>query len=283
MKKAISILTICTLILLHSISFVCADRGSPAPIIAIIGSGIASQELEGRLWTNPGDVPGNGLDDDNNGYIDDVHGWNFNIWEDNNDLWDFHGTGTRYAEIVANSCSNCRIMPIKINSQDVEWAPALAKAIIYATDNKADVICISTLWRENSEIEEAVGYAEGKGVILVASASYEYLTMRYPAAYNNVIAVTSVNEDNTITYGSYMYAMDNWGFTPYVDFVVPVDSYGKAAPYMAGVIGDTLSKVPFDEIEEYLCENSYDVLDPLGDGNLLAGTDKYTGCGKVKE
>jgi subtilisin family serine protease len=35
------------------------------------------EDLKAILWTNPKEIPGNGIDDDHNGYIDDVHGWNF--------------------------------------------------------------------------------------------------------------------------------------------------------------------------------------------------------------
>ena len=48
-------------------------------IVAVIDSGIdtAHEDLKPILWTNPKEIPGNGIDDDKNGYIDDVHGWNF--------------------------------------------------------------------------------------------------------------------------------------------------------------------------------------------------------------
>ena len=48
-------------------------------IVAIIDSGIdiEHEDLQGRIWTNEGEIPGNGIDDDKNGYIDDIHGWNF--------------------------------------------------------------------------------------------------------------------------------------------------------------------------------------------------------------
>lgn len=48
-------------------------------IVAVIDSGIDTlhEDLKPILWTNPKEIPGNGIDDDHNGYIDDVHGWNF--------------------------------------------------------------------------------------------------------------------------------------------------------------------------------------------------------------
>jgi len=52
----------------------------PAPVIVgVVDSGvdIEHEDLEGVIWTNTDEIPGNGKDDDNNGYIDDMHGWNF--------------------------------------------------------------------------------------------------------------------------------------------------------------------------------------------------------------
>jgi len=48
-------------------------------IVAVIDSGIdtAHEDLKHILWTNTGEIPGNGIDDDGNGYVDDIHGWNF--------------------------------------------------------------------------------------------------------------------------------------------------------------------------------------------------------------
>ena len=48
-------------------------------IVAVVDSGIdiEHEDLKNVLWTNPGEIAGNGIDDDNNGFIDDVHGWNF--------------------------------------------------------------------------------------------------------------------------------------------------------------------------------------------------------------
>ena len=57
--------------------------GDPDFRIAVLDTGIDYNhpDLQANIWTNPGEIPGNGLDDDGNGYVDDVHGY------------DFHGTG----------------------------------------------------------------------------------------------------------------------------------------------------------------------------------------------
>ncbi|HEX3080347.1 MAG TPA: hypothetical protein VHQ04_07790, partial [Puia sp.] len=48
-------------------------------IVAVIDMGVdtAHEDLEGHIWTNSREIPGNGIDDDHNGYVDDIHGWNF--------------------------------------------------------------------------------------------------------------------------------------------------------------------------------------------------------------
>ena len=48
-------------------------------LVAVIDSGVDTlhEDLKGILWTNPKEIPGNGIDDDHNGYVDDIHGWNF--------------------------------------------------------------------------------------------------------------------------------------------------------------------------------------------------------------
>jgi subtilisin family serine protease len=54
-------------------------KKSQQVIVAVIDSGVDTthEDIKSVLWTNPGEIPGNGIDDDKNGYVDDVHGWNF--------------------------------------------------------------------------------------------------------------------------------------------------------------------------------------------------------------
>src|SRR6478609_7881916 len=55
------------------------DQPAREVIVAVVDSGIDidHEDLKDIIWTNSGEIPGNGIDDDKNGYIDDVHGWNF--------------------------------------------------------------------------------------------------------------------------------------------------------------------------------------------------------------
>jgi cell wall-associated protease len=55
------------------------DKKSTKVIVAIVDSGVDIEhpDLINAVWTNPKEIAGNGIDDDNNGFIDDMHGWNF--------------------------------------------------------------------------------------------------------------------------------------------------------------------------------------------------------------
>lgn len=55
------------------------DKKTKTVVVAVIDSGIdiEHEDLADNIWTNPGEIPGNGVDDDKNGYVDDIHGWNF--------------------------------------------------------------------------------------------------------------------------------------------------------------------------------------------------------------
>ena len=70
------------------------NRKGETVIVGVIDSGIDidHEDLKNLIWTNPGEIAGNGIDDDNNGYIDDVHGWNF--------LGDILGENMEYVRIV---------------------------------------------------------------------------------------------------------------------------------------------------------------------------------------
>src|SRR5262249_17246407 len=63
-------------------------------VVAVSDTGVDYNhpDLAANIWTNPGEIPGNGIDDDHNGYVDDVHGWNFVSLTSN--PMDDHGHGT---------------------------------------------------------------------------------------------------------------------------------------------------------------------------------------------
>jgi cell wall-associated protease len=66
------------------------DKKSTTVIVGVIDSGVdtAHEDLRKVMWTNRGEIAGNGKDDDNNGYVDDIHGWNFIGGKDGNNVKD---------------------------------------------------------------------------------------------------------------------------------------------------------------------------------------------------
>src|SRR4029450_2561715 len=70
------------------------STGSNSIVVGIIDTGIdyTHPDLAANIWTNPGEIAGDGIDNDANGYIDDVHGYDF-VNNDGNPMDDhYHGT-----------------------------------------------------------------------------------------------------------------------------------------------------------------------------------------------
>ncbi len=101
--------------------------GSSSVVVADIDTGMlyTHEDLAANAWTNPGEIPNNGVDDDNNGFIDDVHGWDF-FYNDPDPIDDAGGHGTHTAGTIGAVGNNAlgvvgvnwtvKIMPIKIYS-----------------------------------------------------------------------------------------------------------------------------------------------------------------------
>ena len=64
------------------------DKTPDTIIVAVIDGGVdyTHEDLKDVMWHNPGEIPGNGIDDDHNGYVDDVYGWNFIGGKDGKDV-----------------------------------------------------------------------------------------------------------------------------------------------------------------------------------------------------
>lgn len=185
--------------------------GSDKVVIAFVDSGVDLDhpELKDKIWTNPKEIPGNGIDDDGNGKIDDVHGWDFVSWhgEPQDDYWH----GTFMASIAAAMTNNgdgmagvswgAEIMPVKVF--DDQWYSQLwhiTGGIEYAADNGAKIINLS--WALTGSdypqaLQTAVNYAHSEGALVVAAAGNSFDgSYKYPAALAHVVSVAATNRDD---------------------------------------------------------------------------------------
>ena len=170
--------------------------GSPSVVMADIDSGyrLDDPELGPVVWTNPGEIPGNGIDDDGNGFVDDVHGYDFvgpstssptsdNDPTDENLISGGHGLHTagimgaagNNGVGVSGVARNARIMPLRAcsnqpstNESRCPFSSILA-AINYAGDNGAKVVNMS-LGGNTFTQTEVNAIAAHPGTLFVISA-----------------------------------------------------------------------------------------------------------------
>ena len=180
--------------------------------VAVVDTGVdlAHRDLAPNLWTNPGEVPGNGIDDDGDGIVDDVHGADF--VNGDGDPSDDNGHGTHVAGIVAARGNNgvgvaglawrARIMAVKVLGADASGDMAtVAAGVRYAVAHGARVINLSlTGPSPGPDLAAAVDAAAAANVLVVAAAGNAHVdddvVATYPADLDapNLIAVTSSDQ-----------------------------------------------------------------------------------------
>ena len=124
------------------------STGSNQVIVAVVDTGAlyTHTDLSANIWTNPGEIPGNGIDDDHNGYTDDVHGWNF-ITNTSSPL-DDNGHGTHVSGTIGAVGNNSigvtgvnwqvKIMALKfLDATETGSTSNAISAILYANANGA--------------------------------------------------------------------------------------------------------------------------------------------------
>jgi len=195
--------------------------GTDALVIAVLDSGVDYNhpDLAANIWTNAGEVGGNGSDDDGNGYIDDTIGWDF--FDDDNDPMDGHYHGSHVAGTIAargnnaagiaGVCWRAKIMPLKVGNLFGANSATLVAAIEYAWRNGARIMNASLGSTNFSQAEyDALSSANAAGVLLVAAAGNEAadndVTPSYPANYAlpNIISVAATDQnDNLASFSNY--------------------------------------------------------------------------------
>jgi|GEM_PF-1039221 len=188
-------------------------------IVGVIDTGIDRNhpDIKDHLWINPGEVPGDNLDNDNDGLVDDVFGWNF--FDNTPDTMEHRassqtsiaGHGTFIAGLIALIAPQARIMPVRAFSSDgVSDAFSVSQAIKYAVDHGAQIINLSFGSTEDSPVmHEAVTYAHQRGVVLIAAVGNENkgndLAPQFPANWSvEVMGVAALDAgDRKATFSNY--------------------------------------------------------------------------------
>ncbi len=221
------------------------DHTSPV-IIAVIDTGLDWNHADiswNNIWSNPNEIPENGIDDDSNGYIDDVIGWDF--YASGNKPWDHDGHGTFVTGIITAASDNgigitginpyARIMVLKaLNNFGHSRASYLAEALVYAADNGARIVNLSVGGKGLTPVErEAVEYSIKKGVLIVVAAGNEAVqTEEFGIAglpQVITVATTGLSDQHEI--------FSNWGMS--VDLAAPgidvLSLRARHTDFMAGI------------------------------------------------
>jgi len=195
------------------------ETGDASVVIAVIDTGVdwSHPDLASKVWQNPGEIPGNGIDDDGNGFIDDIRGWD--CGNNDNDARPesyteggievgFHGThcagiaaaATDNGVGVAGAAPGCLIMPLKVNNSASQITDAaIVLAFVYAIENGADVLSMSFGGPGDGGaaafFQDLVDQALAAGVVPVAAAGNNNdASLMYPAACDGVISVGATDE-----------------------------------------------------------------------------------------
>jgi subtilisin family serine protease len=177
-------------------------------IVGVIDTGVdwSHEDLDDIIWTNPGEVAGNGADDDGNGWVDDIHGWDHS--DDDNDPTDEDGHGTHVAGAIAaitnnakgvsGVAKNVKIMPLRFLGPSGGTTADAIDAINYAVANGAKVL--NNSWGGGgyeTALQTAIEDARAAGVTFVAAAGNEASDndhgAYYPSSYpvSNVLSVAA--------------------------------------------------------------------------------------------
>jgi thermitase len=221
-------------------------KGSPSIVIAILDTGLKTTGLS-----------------DFSGQV--VPGWNILTGtSDTSSQAGNHGTyvagvaglGINNGIGGAGFCPNCQIMPVQVGTDSGALTSDIANGIIWAADHGARVINLSWAGTTDSQtLQDAINYAHGKGVVLVAAAGNSNCDCEtYPSGDQNVISVAGTTSADTkasdSNFGSWVKVaapegnMTGWPTVNGAPGYGPVGGTSLAAPVVAGIAGLLFSYNP---------------------------------------
>ena len=162
--------------------------GATNVYVGIIDEGVMPHDDFGvNVWTNPGEIAGNGVDDDGNGYVDDVRGWDF----DGNDNTTYDGTQDDHATHVAGTIGavggngfgvagvnwNVTMIPAKFLGRRGGTTANAVKAVDYLTDLKSrygiNLVATNNSWGGggfSQALLDAINRGGNAGILFIAAA-----------------------------------------------------------------------------------------------------------------
>ncbi|MDY6898181.1 MAG: S8 family serine peptidase [Cyanobacteriota bacterium] len=258
-------------------------------VIGVIDTGVDYNhpDINDNMWTNPGETPDNGIDDDGNGFVDDFYGYDF-VNEDG-DPFDDNRHGTHVSGTIAAEGNNntgvtgvnwdAQIMGLKfLNAGGSGTTFDAIEAIEYGILNGAQLT--NNSWGGGGfslALQDAIAAAGEAGQLFVAAAGNNFgrnndIFPFYPASYDldNIISVAATDDRDQLA------VFSNFGATS-VDLGAPGDnilstlpgnSYGllngtsMATPHVSGAVGLALSQNPeltSSEIKELILNTTDEI------------------------
>lgn len=225
------------------------------------------EDLAANAGKNPGEIAGDGIDNDSNGYVDDVYGWDFA----GNDSSVFDGSGDDHGTHVAGTiggvggngigvagvCWNVKLISGKFLGNRGGTTANAIKAVDYMTDLKTrhnlNMVATSNSWGGggfSQGLQDAIERANTAGLLFIAAAGNDAYNCDsgsscYPAEYpnNNVIAVASITNTGAMSsFSSYgASTVDICAPGSAIMSTVPKSSKGKVISGYASYSGTSMA------------------------------------------